>query len=161
MRLSISILFVATLFSIACQQEPKEVVKKVESKVIHEEQELELAVSMGYLQRYLTKTYFAAQEENTQLHDFYTHELEEVMEKIQEAGIEEDGVNISYNILHYGIKSLETYESRIKEEGFKNHKEHFQNLINGCNSCHMVSKHPFIQIQVPTSNPYTSQKFTP
>lgn len=122
---------------------------------------IELAVYMTRLQRYLEKAYWSANANNTALHEFYIHEMEETMEQVQEAGLVEDGVNISYNMLQFGIKSLETYEARVKEDGIASVPDHFQNLINGCNGCHLTSKKGFIQIQVPTVNQYNSQKFTP
>ncbi|TXC75592.1 hypothetical protein [Luteibaculum oceani] len=151
------------LLLIACNtQEPKQDKTIAENKESKEkEDDYELAVHMGLLQRYLEKAYFAAEGGNDALHDFYIHEMEEEMESIQKAGVMDDGINVSYNMLHYGIKSLETYESRIEAEGLANFQGHFDNLINGCNSCHMVSKKPFIQIQKPSVNAFPSQKFTP
>lgn len=162
-RFALTLLILSVFFWTACNSEEKDE-KSVEIKTAvktESNEDFELAVHMGLMQRYLEKAYFAAKASNAPLHNFYVHELEEEMEAIQKAGVMDDGINVSYNMLHYGIKSLETYESRIEEEGLANFSEHFENLINGCNSCHMVSKKPFIQIQKPSVNQYSSQKFTP
>ncbi|MGB0166840.1 MAG: hypothetical protein ACPF8V_08310 [Luteibaculum sp.] len=126
-----------------------------------ETEEIELAVYMARLQRYLEKAYWSAQEGNKDLHNFYVHEMEEIMEAVYESGVVDEGVNVSYNMLQYGLKSLEVYEKRIEEEGFSNYSGHFENLINGCNSCHLVSKKGMIKIQIPTVNTYSSQSFKP
>lgn len=160
---NISILsLLLVLLLIACTEEKQEVTAKEESKkVLLEEPEVELATYMANMQRYLEKMYWSAKANNEPLHQFYLHELEEQMESVQEAGITEDGVNVSYNMLHYGIKSLEVYEGRVKEEGLTSYPGHFKNLINGCNACHMVSKKPFVVIKTPELNIYSSQSFEP
>ncbi len=149
----------------ACNQNKTDNPQTQVSQQTHTEQEeheqVELAIYMARLQRYMEKAYWSAKSNNEALHNFYIHEMEETMEHVQEAGITEDGVNISYNMLQFGLKSLETYESRIAEEGLASYPTHFQNLINGCNGCHLTSKKGMIKIQAPSVNHYSSQDFTP
>lgn len=149
----------AFLVVVACTG--KETASDSEEKISvdHSPEEFELAPHMANLQRYLEKMYWSGKEENELLHEFYAHELEETMEEINEAGVIEDGVNISYNMMSFGIKALETYQKRIKEEGFSDFDNQFKNLINGCNGCHLVSKKGMIVIQAPSVNHYSSQRF--
>ncbi len=151
----------ATIFMvvIACTAEQTDSVSTEKKSVEHSSEEFELAPHMANLQRYLEKMYWSAKEENELLHEFYAHEIEETMEEIHEAGVMEDGVNISYNMMSFGIKALETYEKRIEENGFSDYDNQFKNLINGCNGCHLVSKKGMIVIQAPTVNHYSSQRF--
>lgn len=116
------------------------------------ENEVHIGEYMQKYQYYVVKLYFAGKANNTTLIEFYAHELEEYMEELATKGAFEDGINISQNIELYGLKSLETFEKKLAMGN--DFEESYSNLINGCNSCHKVSKHPFIQITVPKENPF-------
>ncbi len=120
-----------------------------------DEEEVHVGEYMQKFQYFSTKLYFAGASDNKDLQKFYIHELEEYMEELVEKGVYEDGINISENIEQYGIKSLETFEKKLAMGN--DFEESFSNLINGCNSCHKVSKHPFVQISIPKENPFNQQ----
>jgi hypothetical protein len=123
-----------------------------------EAREFELATEMGKLQYFSNKLYFSLKGKNQPLVNFYIHEMEESFEAIEEANVIEDGVSISDNIKAYGLKGIKNFE-RFIEQSPEQFEEHYQNLINACNSCHLVSKHGFIKITVPTTPIVSNQNF--
>ncbi len=131
-----------------------------ESAEESKEAPLEIAHYMTRIQVYHNKLYFAGINKNTRLAQFYLNELEEEMGSIAEAGIFEVDVNISDNIKTYGIKQVEIMRSQI-EKGFDTFESDFNNLTTSCNSCHVVTKHDYVQIIVPTTPMFTNQKYIP
>lgn len=123
------------------------------------EPEFELATAMGKLQYFSNKLYYSLKSNNKSLADFYIHEMEESFEAIEDANIVEDGIAISDNVKAYGIKGLENFE-RFLEQSPERFEEHYLNLVNACNSCHLVSKHGFIEITVPSSPVVSNQNFS-
>ena len=121
---------------------------------------LEIAHYMTRIQVFHNKLYFAGINKNTRLAQFYLNELEEEMGSIAEAGIFEVDVNISDNIKTYGIKQVEIMRSQL-EKGFETFESDFNNLTTSCNSCHVVTKHDYVQIIVPTTPMFTNQKYIP
>ena len=107
------------------------------------------------------KLYYAGMAGNKALTDFYLHEMEETMEVVADAGVMEDGIDISSHMTGFGLGVLETIEKRLTPD-LSNFPEQYNQLLNGCNSCHKVSRHGFIVITVPDST-YTSfnQVFEP
>ena len=128
---------------------------KSANSTIEESTETHVGVYMQQFQYYVTKLYFAGINKNTELQEFYIEELEEYMEELAEKNVFDDGINISQNIELYGLKSLSTFEKQL-EMGI-DFNESYSNLLNGCNSCHKVSKHSFIHITIPKNNGFNQQ----
>lgn len=120
--------------------------------------EFDLAAAMGKLQYFSNKLYYSLQSQNKALSDFYTHEIEETLEAIEKNKVVDDGIDISANIKTYGLKGLENFE-KFMEQNPKDFENNYQGLINTCNACHMVSKHPFINIITPTAPAVSNQSF--
>lgn len=125
---------------------------------VPEPQHFELATAMGKLQYFVNKLYFSYKNSNKPLADFYLHELEEAFEEIEEANVMDDGIHISDNIKTFGISGINNFE-RFMEDNPTMFEEHYQGLINACNACHIASKHPFINITVPTIPVSSNQEF--
>ncbi len=121
---------------------------------------MEIAHFMTRIQVFHNKLYFAGINKNARLAQFYLNELEEEMGAIAEAGIFEVDVNISDNIKTYGIKQVEWMRGQI-EKGFDSFESDFDQFTTSCNSCHVVTKHDYVQIIVPTAPMFTNQKYIP
>lgn len=123
----------------------------------HEDSEIDLVMMMGRLQLFMNKLYFAGVNDNAELRDFYVHEIEETMEEIAEGNVQHEGVDISSNMKTYGLSQLELFEKALESDrGFD---EVYSEFINSCNSCHIVSKYPFIKITVPSTPALDNQVF--
>jgi hypothetical protein len=131
-----------------------------EKSIEHEVPPLEIAHFMTRIQIFHNKLFFAGINKNARLAQFYLNELEEEMGTIAEAGIFEVDVNISDNIKTYGIKQVEWMRGQI-EKGFDTFNSDFDQFTTSCNSCHVVTKHDYVQIVVPTSPIFTNQKYIP
>tara|TARA_R110001592_G_scaffold9723_4_gene51467 strand:+ start:23624 stop:24136 length:513 start_codon:yes stop_codon:yes gene_type:complete len=159
-------LIILAVFTFYSRTQHSKQIDRLESKIetlnqnntITPEADFELATAMGKLQYFANKLYFSLQNENTELIEFYTHELEETMEDIEAANVIDEGVSISDNIETYGLKGLSNFE-RFMEQSPEKFEDHYSNLINACNACHMVSKHGFINITIPTLPVVSNQKF--
>jgi hypothetical protein len=121
----------------------------------------ELANYMTNLQRHANKLWFSGTAQNWELAQFYVHELEESMEKIEQANVYEDGIALSPLVRNLGIKQLENLETAIKNKESKAFDEAYDLLVSNCNNCHNAAKHPFIVIQKPKTPVFDSQIYTP
>jgi hypothetical protein len=129
----------------------------VEDHSTEESHTIELAVYMGRMQLFMNKLYFAGINNNTELVNFYVHELEEAMEEIEHAKVVEDGVNISANIQLFGINQLENMEKSLAEGS--DFKTAYTGLVASCNNCHVASKYPFIVIKEPINPVFDNQVY--
>ncbi len=118
----------------------------------------DLASAMGRLQVYLDKLWHAGVASNADLAEFYRHEIEEVMEDLIEAKIEDDGHDISMRIKQMALPAVEAMALKdgFTQAGFE---QDFMNLMNACNSCHQITDHGFIRLQVSEVPIYNNQLF--
>jgi muramidase (phage lysozyme) len=116
---------------------------------------------MNNLQRHSNKLWFAGSAQNWELAQFYVHELEESMEKVEQANVFEDGIALSPLMRNLGLKSLENLEEAIKNKESKAFDEAYDLMVANCNSCHNAAKHPFIVIQKPKNPAFDNQIYTP
>lgn len=131
----------------------------IPSNAIEKEISFDLIGAMGKLQYFANKLYYSLDAKNQELTKFYTHEIEETMEAVEEAQVYDDGVDVSKNMATYGLKGLENFE-KFMEQNPDDFKNHYKNLINSCNACHVASEHAFIIITEPLSPVVSNQKFS-
>ncbi|MCW5898486.1 MAG: hypothetical protein KIT10_04365 [Flavobacteriales bacterium] len=124
-------------------------------------QPMEVAVHMGRLQRYHQKWWAAGRAGNAELAAFYLHEMEEAMEEIAEADVVDEGVEVSKHMRTYGLPMVAELERLLKEQGVAEMTAQGDMLVNACNSCHAITGHPYLRIQVPESVHFPDQIFTP
>jgi len=127
----------------------------------HEHVHEELAEYMMRLQWYANKLFFAGEAGNQQLADFYLHEIEEVMEDVVQAGIVDEGIQVSEHIKAYGLSYAEDFLAEVRAEGLGSFGERYEGLIANCNSCHTVTEHSYIKIITPTVPVVSNQDFRP
>lgn len=127
----------------------------------HEEEEYELGEAMTKLHIYLNKLWFAGKNNNWELAAFYTHELEEGLESIVKAKVEEDGLNISQLAQAMTAQPLSALEEAVKAKDVALFEAKYVDLMNTCNACHQAAKHGFIRLKVPHTPMLDNQDFAP
>lgn len=126
------------------------------------EEEIEVAIVMGRIQRFHQKFWLAMRANNPELSQFYLHEMEEAMEEIAEANVIDDGVDISAHMRTYGLDVNEFLQKKLREEGIDGLRAEAELLVKSCNSCHLASKYEMIQIKVPDpANNFPDQEMLP
>ena len=127
---------------------------------VPQEQEIELAVLMYRLQVHADKLWHAGAARNWPLTGFYVHEIEETVEEIAQAGIVEDGHNISALVGRTLIQSpLREMSKSVEAEDEEAFASAYVDLVDGCNSCHGETDHGFIHIQIPSAPALSNQRF--
>ena len=81
--------------------------------------------------------------------EFYLHEMEEAMEEVADAGVIEEGIDVSEQMRIYGLSAIEELEKKMKSDGVEAVLADGELLVNSCNSCHTASGYAMIKIQVP------------
>ena len=124
-----------------------------ESPAAHEEseheEEVEIAIVMGRIQRFHQKFWLALRANNPELTQFYLHEMEEAMAEIADGNVVDDGIDISANMRAYGLKVNEHLQQKLKTEGIAGLAKESTSLVDACNACHKASGYDLIKIQIP------------
>jgi hypothetical protein len=124
-------------------------------------EDLRLGSIMGDMQRFHHKLWLAGEAGNTELAAFYLHELEETMELVADAGIVDDGHDVSALMRTHGLPVVGAMERKLKEEGIAALHADAPRLVEACNSCHAAAGHGYIHITLPTGAAYPGQEFAP
>lgn len=131
------------------------------SEGVEPDEEPELAAYMSTMQYYTAKLDYSIQAENKELADFYLHELEEALEKIEEDVTTYEGYEIAELSEKLLMPQIEQLEVVMGTEQWSKIDRKFELLINSCNKCHSNTDHAFINIaRAPESSPY-NQDFSP
>lgn len=133
-------------------------VKELEKK-LEEGYKPEFSSIMIAIQVHHQKLYFSGINKNWKLAQYNIHEIEEGIEHIEEFHPEHDGVNtgkIAGQMIDAGIELI---EDAIEQKNDTLFLESFDALTNSCNACHLVSKHGFIKIKIPTVSNFSNQEF--
>jgi hypothetical protein len=107
------------------------------------------------------KLWFAVQRGNWDLAAF---EVDEIKEGLQDAaGLFPtfEGIPVAQMIKTIIDPGIEALDEAVKEKSNVKFIVAFDQLTNGCNSCHAAANKPFIRIQRPTAPPLTNQNFAP
>lgn len=127
--------------------------------LIEEVGEPDLVAGMGRIQLYMEKLWQAGSVGNTELAEFYRHEIEEVLEELAEAGISDDGHDLSLRIEQMALPVLEAWEAKGIEADSTEFEASYLGLMNACNSCHQVTDHGYIRITKPGHLETSNQAF--
>ena len=115
--------------------------------------DVELAEMMGKMQYFTHKATLSIQEKNQPLADFYLHELEEMIEAVEEVK-SYDGHPIGQLTKSMLVPSFEALEKQVKAGKMKVADEAIQRMIFSCNACHQATAHGFIKIKLNRENTY-------
>lgn len=127
---------------------------------VHElERSYELAEGMHYLQIYMNKLWFAGLAENTELTNFYLHELEEFMEDIVNRNVMSRGKNVSELMQSMALPQIELLENQLEKGDKMSFVLGYRGLMNSCNSCHVTVGRPYLVIDIPKNPVLDNQVF--
>ena len=128
------------------------------AEVVHDVAAPDLAVLMGELQRHSMKLGYSIENENPQLAGFYAHEVEEVLESVEQIE-SHDGVPISAPARGTVTPALEALEAALSTGDWNAATVRYRALIAACNDCHEATQHGFIAITEPPQPPPFNQSF--
>lgn len=121
---------------------------------------VEVAHHMARIQAHAEKLWWAGQGGNLELAKFYRHEIKEEMEVIANARVMDDGVPVGEHMQVYGIRAIDALKEQLATQGLAGFKDHYETLINTCNSCHVVTGHPYLRMCVPVTDRFSGQVFS-
>ena len=107
------------------------------------------------------KLWFAGKQSNW---DLAAYEIDEIKEGLEDAARlfpTVDGIPVAEMIKTIIDPRIERLEKAIEGKNSSQFITAFDELTNGCNSCHAGASKPFIRIQRPTEPPLTNQNFAP
>lgn len=149
-------LFLAGVLLLAC--DPPAVTEKAKASEEASGEE-ELAPYMGQFQRYTDKLGYSVLAKNKDLAKFYVHEVEEIAAELIEKVPHHDGVPIGSSVRTILSPRIELLEKALEADDWAKAQERYTGLVQGCNACHVATKHAFIEILPASGNSPYNQKF--
>lgn len=120
-----------------------------------------LGETMGYLQRYAEKLWYAGESNNWELAHYYHDELAETAESVIAAKVEKDGIPVSIDMTDILPPALKSVGDAIAAKDETRFREAYGSMVKSCDACHETAKHPFIRITIPQNPPSAwNQDFT-
>ena len=107
------------------------------------------------------KLWYARKSNNWDLAAYEIDEIKEGLEDAARLHSTFDGVPVTDMIKTIIDPPIERLEKAIKGKSGTQFIAAFDELTNGCNSCHAGANKPFIRIQRPSEPPFTNQNFAP
>jgi hypothetical protein len=107
------------------------------------------------------KLWFAGKSNNWPLAAYEVDEIKEGLEDAAKYHANNDGVPVAELIKAIIDPRLEQLEKAIEGKSSTQFAAAFDELTNGCNSCHAKAGKGFIRVQRPTAPPVSNQNFTP
>ncbi|MEW6768137.1 MAG: hypothetical protein AB1342_08905 [Pseudomonadota bacterium] len=107
------------------------------------------------------KLWFAGKQSNW---DLAAYEIDEIAEGLEEAAKlypTLDRFPVAEMIKSIVDPRIERLMKAVKAKNSSKFSAAFDELTNGCNSCHAAANKPFIRIQRPVGPPVTNQDFAP
>ena len=114
----------------------------------------ELAPYMAMMQHHAHKLGLSIQARNPALAGFYLEELEETTELVEQKFPTYDGVAIGELAEAMLAPSIEPVEKAITAGNWPAATAAYDRLVGACNDCHAAANHDFIEITVPSANPF-------
>ena len=107
------------------------------------------------------KLWFAGKNENWALATWEVDEIREGLEDAARFHATHDGIPVAEMIKSIIDPRLEKLDKAIAAKSGAQFIAAFDELTEGCNSCHAAANKPFIRIQRPTTPPFSNQNFAP
>lgn len=115
----------------------------------------ELAEYMSSLQLFTHKTALAVEAENGELAQFYFHEMRATMNSIKRDVPGYEGYNIAQFMEIFLDPTIQPFDRSLRDRNWEEARNHFDEIINSCNTCHRATSHGFIQVTAGyDKNPY-------
>jgi hypothetical protein len=107
------------------------------------------------------KLWFAGNNANWPLAAWEVGEIREGLEDAARLHATHDGIPVAEVIKSIIDPRLENLDTAIAAKSGAQFIAAFDDLTDGCNSCHAAANKPFIRIQRPTTSPFSNQDFAP
>ena len=107
------------------------------------------------------KLWFAGQQNNWDLAAYEIDEMKEGLEEARRLHPTFDGIPVAEMMKTIIDPRIEELDEAVSAKSSAKFTVAFDELTNGCNSCHAGANKPFIRIQRPTESPLTNQNFAP
>lgn len=118
----------------------------------------DLVVQMGLMQRHLHKLDLSVQAGNAELAGFYVHELEELVEAVEAAGVVYGGHPVGAMTGAQLPPAIEALEAALAAG--EDADAAVNELVERCNACHEATGRPWLRITRARGNPF-NQRFEP
>ena len=120
---------------------------------------IELVEYMARLQYFSHKAGLSLQAKNEPLTHFYLHELEEAIEKLEEAKAY-DGYPISALVKQTLKPAFKKLEKSVEAKQLTRAQADYDAMLTACHTCHKSTAHGYIKIEKRLHNPFM-QSFEP
>jgi hypothetical protein len=118
-----------------------------------------LGDQMHALQLRHAKLWFAGRAENWQLAAFELEEIGESLDRIGRWHADNEQIPIAAAIKAHMQRGRYAVDQSIRKRDPAAFPAAFDELTNGCNSCHLAAEHGFIVLQRPNSDPVGNQRW--
>jgi hypothetical protein len=115
----------------------------------------------AYVQPHHIKLWLAASTGDWKLAAYEASELGETFEDVSTYQATWKNVPVARLVKAIIEPALKKVEADIAAKNPALFKTDYGTLTAACNSCHMAAQHEFLDIRVPTANPYPDQNFIP
>jgi hypothetical protein len=125
---------------------------------INELKKPDLYVLMNQMQEQIHKLRYSADHENTDLAEFYIHELEEAIATITGANVEYHGQPVGQLTEGMLVPAVELLEDALAASNWSQVREKLGVIVQSCNNCHVSTGYSGIVIlEKAESNPFNQQ----
>lgn len=114
---------------------------------------------MSALQMYTHKIHLSLEADNDRLAGFYTHEMEEVVESLEEID-EYDNHPVGKLVQDRLVPAFGAFKDSLRGKSESTPARALDTLLQACNGCHEATAHEFIVVEKNPHNPYM-QSFAP
>jgi hypothetical protein len=105
--------------------------------------------------------WFAGEARNWPLADYMVHELEELVEEIEDLHAVYRDIQVAELLREMTHPAVEALEEAVEEEDPEAFEDAYDALTTACNACHVASDRGAIMMQRPTAPPLTNIRFRP
>ena len=123
------------------------------------EDEASLLDHMVLMQRYVEKAALAADAGNRPLAAFYAQKISERATRVIDGGYVVDGIDVSAIAAEIADPRATALVGAAKTGSADQFEVAYQQMVNGCNACHLRAGYGVVQIQRPDADTYPSQVF--
>jgi len=120
-----------------------------------------LATQMLELQLRHASLWFAAEAENWPLVDYMLHEMEELVEDIEETHPTYRNVRIAEMLGEITLPTITEMEEAAARADHAIFVEKYHRLTDACNACHVAADRAVLVIQRPETPPFTNLRYRP
>jgi hypothetical protein len=113
----------------------------------------------AYVQPHHIKLWLAGSVGNWRLAAYEADELGETFDDISSYQAVWKSIPVARLVKAMIEPALKNVAAAITGKNATNFKSAYANLTAACNSCHLATQHEFVEIKVPTTDPFSDQNF--